>query len=163
MTGMVTVYQRLASVCAVFFGKYGDVTRQARARGQSRQALYRESNEVVAAVTADKSQAHIAELEQSLADVRARLKATEERLQRAVEITPERQAEYASKAEAIGVSLPASRDLLTVFMKEQTPSVSQLGRYTRAAGKKSGELLQVLDELARPLVKQAAGDEIFFW
>jgi DNA repair exonuclease SbcCD ATPase subunit len=162
MTG-ITVYQRLASVCAVVFGKYGDVTRQAKARKQSRQALYREADEVVAALGADKSQARIAELEQSLAAASARLKATEARLQRAVEITPERQAEYASKAEAIGVSLSASRELLTVFMKEQTPSVAQLGRYTRAAGKNATALLQVLDELTRPLVKQAAADEIFFW
>jgi hypothetical protein len=169
MTGMVTVCQRLASAWAVFVGKRGTVTSQAKARGRSRQTLYREARGVVAALEEDKTQARmadrarIAELEQQVADLTFRLKASEGRLQRSVEITPERQAEFASKAEAIGVSLPAARQLLTIFMKKHTPSVAQLGRYALASGKKSGELLKVLDEFARPKIKQAAGDEIFFW
>jgi predicted transcriptional regulator len=161
MTGMVTVYQRLASTMVVLFGKYGDVIRQAAARGQSRQSLYRETNQVVEAVAGEKSQARIAEAEQELAEVKARLQDLEERQRRLVEITADMQAEYASKAEALGVSLAAARELLTVFLKEQTPSVATLGRQTQAAAQKAREVLKVMDELVRPKVEQAAADEIF--
>jgi len=42
-----------------------------------------------------------------------------------------------------------------------TPSVPTLGRATLEAGKRAGPLLEVLDEAARPAVKQATADEIF--
>ena len=42
-----------------------------------------------------------------------------------------------------------------------TPSVPTLGRVTLEAGERAGQLLQVLDEKARPKVEQAAADEIF--
>jgi len=37
-----------------------------------------------------------------------------------------------------------------------------LGRFSRQAGLRAGALLEVFDEHARPQVRQAAGDEIFF-
>jgi hypothetical protein len=40
-------------------------------------------------------------------------------------------------------------------------AVATLGRATLEAGKKAGPLLQVLDEAARPVVKQGTADEIF--
>ena len=40
-------------------------------------------------------------------------------------------------------------------------SVAELGRRTKAAGKKAGELQVVLDELARQKVHEAAADEIY--
>jgi hypothetical protein len=39
--------------------------------------------------------------------------------------------------------------------------VATLGRATLEAGKKAGPLLEVLDEAARPVVKQGTADEIF--
>ena len=42
-----------------------------------------------------------------------------------------------------------------------TPSVPTLGRATREAGRHAGGLLEVLDEVARPLVQQGTADEIF--
>jgi len=39
--------------------------------------------------------------------------------------------------------------------------VATLGRATLEAGKKAGPLLRVLDEAARPVVKQGTTDEIF--
>ncbi len=41
---MPTIPQRIASAFAVFFGHYGDVSRMAQDREQSRQSLYREAN-----------------------------------------------------------------------------------------------------------------------
>jgi hypothetical protein len=40
-------------------------------------------------------------------------------------------------------------------------AVATLGRATLEAGKKAGPLLKVLDEAARPEVKQGPADEIF--
>jgi hypothetical protein len=40
-------------------------------------------------------------------------------------------------------------------------AVATLGRATREAGEKAGSLLKVLDEAARPEVKQGTADEIF--
>jgi hypothetical protein len=40
--------------------------------------------------------------------------------------------------------------------------VAALGRATREAGKHAGPLLEVLDEAARPAVKQGTADEIFW-
>ena len=41
-------------------------------------------------------------------------------------------------------------------------AVATLGRATLEAGKKAGPLRRVLDEAARPEVKQGTADEIFF-
>ena len=78
-----------------------------------------------------------------------------------MEMTPEKQAEMASVAQAEGVSLPVARRLLQVVMAPQSQSVPTLGRATLEAGVRAGGLLEVLDEVARPLVQQGTGDEIF--
>jgi hypothetical protein len=44
---------------------------------------------------------------------------------------------------------------------QSTPSVATLGRVTLEAGRRAGPLLTVLDEAARPEVKQGTADEIF--
>jgi len=161
MSAMVTVYQRLASAWAVFFGKYGDVTRQAEAREQSRQSLYREASQVVEAVAGEKAQARIAELERSEAALTTQIRDLQERLRRALEITPDLQGQYASTAQALGVSLAAAREMLAVFLKERTPSVATLGRQTLQVAKKSAAVLEVVDALVRPRIEQAIPDEIF--
>jgi 2-dehydro-3-deoxyphosphooctonate aldolase (KDO 8-P synthase) len=84
------------------------------------------------------------------------------RLKHAVEITPDKQHEFATVAQAEGVSLSVARRLLRV-MTGPRPSrgVATLGRATRAAGQRAGPLLQVLDGAARLKVKQGTADEIF--
>ena len=44
---------------------------------------------------------------------------------------------------------------------DQGPGVPTLGRGTREAGQRAGALLGVLDEAARPKLKQGTADEIF--
>ena len=46
--GMVAIPDRIASTYVVVCGVYGDVTRQARQRRISRQAIYRQSQRTVA-------------------------------------------------------------------------------------------------------------------
>ncbi len=159
---MPTIPQRIASAFAVFFGQYGDVSRMAQDREQSRQSLYREANQVVDALEGTTTQARIDELQRQLAEQQAENHALHERLKHAVEITPEKQDEFATIAQAEGVSLSVARRLLQVVEGvSTTPSVPTLGRATREAGMRAGALLAVLDETARPKVEQATADEIF--
>ena len=159
---MPTIPQRIASAFAVLSGRYGDVTKLAKDREQSRQSLYREAEQVAEAVDGAAAQARIDELQRQLAEQRAEVQTHRERLKRTVEITPDTQEEFAAVAQAEGVSLSVARRLLRVVEGSQSPpSVATLGRATLEAGKRAGPLLKVLDEAARPEVKQGTADEIF--
>ena len=108
------------------------------------------------------AQAQIDELRRQLSERQAEVKALKVRLKLAVEITPEKQHEFATVAQAEGVSLSVARRLLRVVEGARaTPSVATLGRASLEAGKRAGPLLKVLDEAARPEVKQVTADEIF--
>ena len=160
---MPTIPQRIASAFAVLCGHYGDVTKMAQDRERSRQSLYREAEQVAHAVDGAAAQARIDELQQQLAQRQAEVQALQDRLKHAVEITPNKQNEFATVAQAEGVSLSVARRLLRVVEgSESTPSVATLGRATLEAGKRAGPLLKVLDEAARPKVKQGTADEIFW-
>jgi len=159
---MPTIPQRIASAFAVLWGRYGDVTAMARDRERSRQSLYREAEQVVEAVDGAAVRARIEDLQRRLAEQRAEVQALQGRLKRAVEMTPDKQHEFATVAQAEGVSLSAARRLLRVVQgSKAAPSVPAPGRSTRAAGNRAGPSLRVLDEAARPAVKQATADEIF--
>src|SRR4051794_24152224 len=157
-----TIPQRIASDFAVLCGQYGDVTRMAQDRERSRQSLYREAQQVAQAVDGSAARDRIDELQQQLARRQAEVQGLQERLKRAVEMTPDTQDEFATVAQAEGVSLsPARRLLRVVEGSGSTPSVPTLGRATLEAGKRAGPLLEVLDEAARPEVRQGTADEIF--
>ena len=159
---MPTIPQRIASAFAVLCGRYGDVTTMARDREQSRQSLYREAHQVADAVDGTVAQARIDELQQQLAQRQAEVHDLQERLKHAVEITTDTQHEFAAVAQAEGVSLSVARRLLQVVQRSRpTASVPTLGRASREAGRRAGSLLKVLDEAARPEVKQGTADEIF--
>ena len=159
---MPTIPQRIASAFAVLCGHYGDVTEMARGRERSRQSLYREAEQVAEAVAGATAQARIEELQRQFAERQAEVKALETRLRHAVEITPDKQHEFATVAQAEGVSLSVARRLLRVMTgQSRSRGVATLGRATREAGKHAGPLLEVLDEAARPKIKQGTGDEIF--
>src|SRR5213082_1556778 len=129
---MPTIPQRIASAFAVFCGQYGDVTKMAQDREQSRQSLYREAEQVAHAVDGAAGQARLDELQRQLAEQRAEVQALQERLKHAVEITPDKQHEFATVAQAEGVSLSAARRLLRVVQgSKAAPSVPALGRATR--------------------------------
>jgi hypothetical protein len=159
---MPTIPQRVASAFAVLCGRYGDVTAMAIDRERSRQSLYREAEQVADAVDGAATRARIDELRQQLAEREAENTVLRTRLEHAVEITPDKQDEFATVAQAEGVSLSVARRLLRVVEgSRSTPSVPSLGRATLGAGQRAGALLEVLDEAARPRVEQAAADEIF--
>ena len=159
---MPPIPRRIASAFAVLCGQYGDVTAMARDREQSRQSLYREAEQVVESVDGAEAQAQIDELRRHLDERQAEVNALRERLKHAVEITPDTRHEFATVAQAEGVSLSVARRLLRVMTgPRRSQAVATLGRATLEAGKKAGPLLRVLDEAARPGVKQGTADEIF--
>ena len=131
---MPTITQRIASAFVVFCGRYGDVTKMAQDREQSRQSLYREASQVLNAVDGIAAQSQIDELKQQLADKQAQIQDLRERLKHAIEITRDKQDEFASVAQAEGVSLSVARRLLQVVAGSVTiPSVPTLGRATEEA------------------------------
>ena len=159
---MPTIPQRIASAFAVLCGRHGDVTAMAQDRERSRQSLYREAEQVVEAADGAAVQARFEDLRRQLAERRAEVQALQGRLKRSVEMTPDKQHEFATVAQAEGVSLSVARRLLRVVEgSKATPSVPTLGRATLEAGQHAGGLLEVLDEAVRPQVKQGAADEIF--
>src|SRR4051794_19269506 len=159
---MPTIPQRIGSAFAVLCGHYGDVTRMAQEREQSRQSLYREAEQVADAVDGAAAQARIEDLQRQLAERQTEVKALEMRPKRAIEITPDTQHEFATVAQAEGVSLSVARRLLRVMTgPRRSQGVATLGRATLEAGTKAGPLLAVLDEAVRPKVKQGTADEIF--
>jgi hypothetical protein len=159
---MPTISQRIASAFAVLCGQYGDVSQMAQDREQSRQSLYREAGRVVDALDGAAAHARVDQLQRQLAEQRAHVQALQERLKHAVEITSDKQDEFATVARAEGVSPSVARRLLRVVAGAVTaPSVPTLGRATPEAGVRAGSLLAILGEEARPKVERATADEIF--
>ncbi len=160
---MPTIPQCIASAFVVLRGRYGDITRMAKDREQSRQSLDREAEKVVEAVDGAATEARIDDLRRRIADREAENRALRGRPERAGEITRDKQDEFAAVAQAEGVSLGVARRLLQVVATSgPVSSVATLGRATHEAGQHAGRLLEVLDEAARPEVEQAAADEIFW-
>ena len=159
--GMVAPQQRIASAFTVFFGQYGDVSRYAQERGVCRQWVYREADWVALTLEGTAQREENARLRARVCELEQQNAVLEQRLAQAVVLDDDKQAEFASVGQGIGVSLPGCRVLLEVLKPGNSLSVSTLGRRTKAAGEKAGPLLAVFDEVARQQVRQAAGDEIY--
>ena len=157
----LAVLDRIASAAVAFFGRYGDVTRLARQRGTGRQAVYRQADAVRQDLDPDRHRQEALRLRQQLDQAQAHGHDLQRRLDHAVVLDEDRQAEFAAVAQAEGVSLPVARRLLRVALRQRTPSVAKLGRWTKAAGQRCTPLLAALDEVTRPRVRQAVADEIF--
>src|SRR3954465_10190818 len=133
---MPTIPQRIASAFAVLCGQYGDVTAMARDRERSRQSLYREAGQVAEAVDGAVAQARIDELRRQLAERQAEVIALRARLKLAVEITDDKQHEFATVAQAGGVSLSVARRLLHVMTGPRPArGVATLGRPAPGGGR----------------------------
>ncbi len=157
--GKVAPQPSIASAYFVIFGHYGQVSHFAQQRGVCRQRVYREAHWVQQQL--HHTQQENRQLRQQAQDLQQHLAALEQRLKQAVVLDKDKQEEFACAAQAQGVSLPVCRNLLEVLNPGQVASVAQLGRATQAAGTKAGRLLAVLDEVAQPLVRDVAADEIY--
>ena len=116
-------------------------TKSHKPRGLSRaveaggRITKRTSSQVANAVDGTAVQSRIDELQRQLAGQQAQIQDLQERLEHAIEITRDKQDEFASVAQAEGVSLSMARRLLQVVAGSvTTPSVPTLGRATEEAG-----------------------------
>jgi hypothetical protein len=159
--GMVAPQQRIASAFVVCFGPFGAISQHARERGICRQQVYREAAWTEARVDGSAWQPEIDRLQEENRTLQRRIVELQQRLQQAVVLHRDKQAEFACLGQAMGVGLAELERLLDVLLPGQAPSVATLGRWTKAAGEKAGALLAVLDDYTRPLVKQAVADEIY--
>ncbi len=157
--GMVVPPQRIASAYFVVFGKYGDVSRYAEERGVCRQWVYREADWLRNSLATSREK--INALEERVRQLEQHQVGLERRLALSVVVDEEKQAQLAAVGQANGVSLPIVWLFLDVLICGKQLSVASLGRRTKALGKKSGELLAVLDEFARARAQQAAADELY--
>jgi hypothetical protein len=158
---ILPLQQYVASAHTVFNGQHGDITDQARQRDLTRQTLYRQAGVVARALDGSHHRTQRDQLRQQLRLAQQQIHDLQRQQGRRLELSDDRLARFACTAQAEGVSLPCTRRLLEVFLAEHTPSVARLGRWTQQAGQQAGALLAVLDEQSRPLVRQAAADEIF--
>ena len=157
--GMVAPQQRIASAHVVLHGRYGDVSCYAQQRGVCRQWVYREAAWVQEVLThsseeCERLRTHVRQLQQRQAE-------WQRLLTRAVVIDDDKQAEVATVGQARGVTLRDCRALLAVLIPGRVLSIATLGRRTQAAGVRAGQLLAVVDEVARQRVREAAADEIY--
>jgi hypothetical protein len=159
--GMVALSRRIGSAFVVKLGHHGDVIRFAREQGISRQWVYREAEQVAHTLEGTQTRRKIERLEAELSQSRQQVGQLQEQISQAVVLDDAKQTEFACVAQACGVTLPQCRTLLEVLIADRALSVASLGRRTQAFGQKAGELLEVLDEQARPRVRDAAADEIY--
>jgi hypothetical protein len=157
--GMVAPRQRIASAYFVLFGNYGDVTRYAEKRGVCRQWVYREASWLQDVL--GEKQAQIEALEQRVQELEQKNAALEERLALSVVLDEDMQAQLATVAQANGTSLAIVWEFLDVLIPGKQLSVASLGRRSKAAGEKAGQLLAIFDELAKERVRDAAADELY--
>jgi hypothetical protein len=159
--GMVAPQQRIASAFFVFHGKYGDVSQYAQQRGVCRQWVYREAAAVQDVLI--HQQEKLDQLGAQVRQLQQRQTELERQLAHAVVIDADKQAAFASLGQALGVTLRDCVALLKLLIpgKRKGLNVATLGRRSQAAGEKAGQLLAVLDEVARQRVREAAADEIY--
>lgn len=153
--------QRLASVDAVFFGIYGDVTQLAQQRGVCRQTLYREAHDLARRADGSEHQRQRQQLLDRIQQLQHQADALRQQLDQAVALDADTLAHFAAVAQAEGVSLPQTRRLLAVLRPVRLPSVAQLGRWTQQAARRAAAVLEVLDPISHERIRQAALDELF--
>ena len=158
--GMVAPQRRIGSAFFVAWGQYGEVSRFAQQQGVSRQCIYREAKQVSITLDGTQTRQHLERLQSENVELREQVALLQQRLSVAVVLDDEQQTEFACVGQGCGVTLSQCHTLLTVLIPKPL-SVASLGRRTHAAGEKSGPLLAVFDEWARPLVREGAGDEIY--
>jgi hypothetical protein len=159
--GMVALDRRIGSAFFVSRGPHGAVTRFAQQEGVSRQWVYREAAVASVLLEGTQTRQQVEGLESEIAALREQVAHLQQRLARAVVLDEEKQAEFVCVGQGCGVSLPNCHTLLEALIPGQPLSVASLGRRSQAAGVKAGALLEVFDEYARPLVHEAAADEIY--
>src|SRR4051794_29884157 len=101
---LVAIPDRLASASVVFFGQHGDISRHAQERDVSRQRLYREADSVVRDLDDSTHQQQLVHLQEQIVGLQAHLELLVASQTGALVVSTDLQAEFASTAQAEGVS-----------------------------------------------------------
>jgi hypothetical protein len=145
------------NAAAALCGRYGTVTKQAEQAGCSRQTVYDHGRQLVEQLQERD------ELQSEVARLKAERDELQRRLQQSVIIGPEELERFAVTSQAMGASLRQAEELLgTLLPAERVPDHATMGRWTKSAGQRAGQVLAALDPLCAPAVQTVCADEIFF-
>jgi hypothetical protein len=159
----LSVLAWIGNAAAVLCGRWGDVARQARQAGCSRQAAYQHAHQVQQAVTELHAGGPSREqLLHECAQLREENRQLWAALETALDFPEPRQRRFVATAAALGLSLQQTLVLLAIVLPAACcPSRATLGRWVQQAAAQAGRVLQVLDRACRGLVQTLCLDEIF--
>src|SRR3954449_1917333 len=139
----------VCNAAAVFAGRYGAVTRQARQAGCSRQTVYEHARQVEQRLEPPAPASPPAPAPVPAPAPAPRL---DEPTRRRLAVT----------AFAMGVSTRQIEDLLRVVLGDSGPDHSTIARWVADAAAKARPVLATLDQACIPEIRTLAIDEIFF-
>ena len=149
------------NAAAALCGRRGAVTERAHQAGCSRQTVYDHAQQLVQRL-AQRDQ-EVQALQAAVDRLRGERDQWQRRAAQAVVVGAEQLERFAVVSQAMGVSLRQAEELLgTLLPAERVPDHATLGRWTKAAGRRAGAVLAVLDPLCAPAVRALCADEIFF-
>jgi hypothetical protein len=162
--GALSIPHWLANAAAVLCGRHGAPTERAREAGCSRQTVYNHGHQLRAACADGlPDPARLGGLEAENAELRREVERLRAAERTAVPIGDEELRRFAVTAEASGISLRQSKELLgTLLPKDRVPGHATLGRWTAEAGQHAQAVLEVLDPMVAEKTNTLAIDEIFF-
>jgi hypothetical protein len=162
--GALSVPTWLANAAAVLCRRRGAPTERANESGCSRQTVYNHSHRLQAACADGiPDPARLERLESENAELRREVERLRAAEQSAVPIGGDELRRFVVTAEASGISLRQSKELLgTLLPKDRVPGHARLGRWTAEAGARAAALLEVLDPAVAKKTNTLAVDEIFF-
>jgi hypothetical protein len=159
LKGLIPSWVRNAA--AALCQRHGAVTERAEQVGCSRQTVYDHGRQLVERL-AERDQ-ELTELRAEAARRKAEFAALQQRLEQSVVVGAEDLERFAVVSQAMGVSLRQAEELLgTLLPAARVPDHATMGRWTKAAGQRAGQVLATLDPLCAPAVQTLCADEIFF-
>jgi hypothetical protein len=154
----------IANAAACLTGSRGSVTAQAQQADCSRQTVYDHAKKVEAAVEAEHGGGATHDpKDRELAALRGENAQLWDWLSQTIELPPAKQLMFAAIAMGMGLSHTQVHVLLAFLLGAKTcPSRSTIHRWSQAAAKAAGAVLERLDRDCRTLVLVGCLDEIFF-
>jgi hypothetical protein len=137
----------VCNAAAVFAGRYGAVTRQARQAGCSRQTVYEHARQIEQRLEPPAPASPPAQV-----PTPAPAPSLDESTRRRLAVT----------AFAMGVSTRQIEDLLRVILADDGPDHSTIARWVAEQAGKAEPVLKALDAACVPRVRTLALDEVFF-
>jgi TolA-binding protein len=150
----------ICNAAAVFARRHGAVTEQAQREGCSRQTVYAHAQQLPERL--HDAEGRVAELQAQVRQLTEQRRHLQRQLDHAVPIDTPALQRFAVTAQASGISLRQTEELLATLLPEaRVPDHATLGRWSRTAAQRAGDVLATLDPRCAPAVRSASVDEIF--